>query len=330
VKSDHKKEIRFSEIRIAQVAMGAEGTPLVGPDGKPLLVDEDIQQDMIVEGYASIFDQPTVLYEYGGVQYSEMVATGAFDDADMSDVAFRYNHDDTVMIMARTRNKTLTLTVDAKGLAIRANLANTTAGRDLYELIGRGDIDKMSIGFIVEEDTYNSDTNLRTINNFARILDVSAVDFPAFDQTSIGIPEATSKRTAGLLAKDYFEGRRVMTEQERFRQSLILATYPDGESRDAMASVASDNKVPDKCEFCPNRTAMSPYPCAMTGKPPTDFICTCVKCCIDECSDCTCGCLKPNCLCTNCPAHQNGVDMQDQMSGNDVLRKKQLVLKTYL
>jgi HK97 family phage prohead protease len=222
--SSRKKEIRFSEIRISQVAIGEDGTPLVGPDGKPMMVDEGTQPDMIVEGYASIFDQPTVLYEYGGVQYSEMVATGAFDDADMSDVAFRYNHDDTVMIMARTRNKTLTLTVDAKGLAIRANLANTTAGRDLYELIGRGDIDKMSIGFIVEEDTYNNDTNLRTINKFGRILDVSAVDFPAFDQTSIGVVEGTSKPKATLTARDYFDEQRSVVEQKK-RQRLLAWSY---------------------------------------------------------------------------------------------------------
>jgi len=145
----------------------------------------DPGEEMIVEGYALVFDQPTVLYEYNGIKYKEVVARGALDEADLSDVPFKYNHSNDIMIMARTRNKTLELRVDDKGLAIRARLAPTTAGKDLYQLIKRGDIDKMSFAFTVTEDSYDRETHTRTILKIKKLYDVAAVDMPAYEQTSI-------------------------------------------------------------------------------------------------------------------------------------------------
>src|SRR5690606_18702264 len=107
------------------------------------------------------------------------------DGADLRDVPFKYNHSDNVMVMARTRNKTLELIPDEQGLLVRAKLANTTAGRDLYELIRRGDVDKMSFAFTVAEDSYDQETRTRKILQFKRIWDVSAVDTPAYQDTHI-------------------------------------------------------------------------------------------------------------------------------------------------
>jgi hypothetical protein len=103
----------------------------------------------------------------------------------MSDVPFKYNHSDSFMIMARTRNQTLQLIRDDNGLKIRAQLADTTDGRDLYELIKRGDVDKMSFAFTVRGDSYDNKTRTRTIQDIDKLFDVSAVDFPAYDTTSI-------------------------------------------------------------------------------------------------------------------------------------------------
>ena len=110
---------------------------------------------LIVEGYAAVFDSPTLIFESEttGYKYYEVVNRGAFDGADLSDVVMKYNHDDQAMVLARTRNKTLQLTVDDHGLKINAELANTSAGRDVYELIKRGDLDKMSFAFTVAEET---------------------------------------------------------------------------------------------------------------------------------------------------------------------------------
>lgn len=136
-----------------------------------------------VEGYAATFNSPTVLYEYDGIQYKEQINDKAFAEADMSDVIFNYNHGGKVM--ARTRNKTLELKTDSKGLFIRARLDGTEEGRKLYEEIKGGYIDRMSFAFKVTESSYDSQLRLRTILRIKKVYDVSAVDIPAYSDTSI-------------------------------------------------------------------------------------------------------------------------------------------------
>jgi phage prohead protease, HK97 family len=178
--------------------------------------DNSPPEEMIVEGYAVRFNERTMLYELDGVQYFEVIERGALDTADISDVPMKYNHSDHVMIMARTRSKTLTLTRDDQGLFIQARLANTTAGRDLFELVRRGDIDKMSFAFTVEEDDYNRDTRTRSIKKIKKLWDVAAVDTPAYDTTSIS-------------ARSFFEAEaekeRKALESAEWRRKLLLKTY---------------------------------------------------------------------------------------------------------
>lgn len=142
-------------------------------------------EKLIVEGRAITFESPTVLYEFDGVQYKEIIDRTALDNADLTDVPFKYNHSSQIMVMARTRNKTLEFTLDSTGLWIRAELADTSAGRDMYELIKRGDVDKMSFAFTVLESSYNKETHTRRISKIKRIWDVSAVDTPAYQDTFI-------------------------------------------------------------------------------------------------------------------------------------------------
>jgi len=172
---------------------------------------------MVVEGYAVTYDQPTVMFSDNGIDYYEVIQKGALDNADLSDVPFKYNHSDSVMIMARTRNKTLQLSIDDTGLFIRANLANISVGKDLYELIKRGDIDKMSFAFTVADggDTFDIKTRTRIITAIDKIYDVSAVDIPAYDSTTIS-------------ARSYFETQKELQKQienEKIKKELILKTY---------------------------------------------------------------------------------------------------------
>lgn len=192
-----KREIRLAELRA--------------------LEPQSDEREMIVEGRAIVYDSPTLMYEIDGIKYYEVIQRGALDGADLRDVPFKYNHSDAVMVMARTRNKTLELLPDDQGLMIRAKLANTTAGRDLYELIRRGDIDKMSFAFTVAEEAYNKETRTRTILKFNRIWDVSAVDTPAYSDTYIA-------------ARSYFEAqaeaeRQAAEAAEELRKRLIARTY---------------------------------------------------------------------------------------------------------
>ena len=194
-----KSFIRPREIRMLDVAAVVEPVQETG--------------EMVVEGYAIRFNEPAV-FRLNGVEYREIIAPTALDNTDMNDVPLKYNHSDNIMIMARTRNKTLQLIRDDKGLKVRARLANTTAGRDLYELIRRGDIDKMSFAFTVRKDNYDKKTRTRTILDIEKIFDVSAVDMPAYDTTSI-------------YARSFAELEREanMLESMERRRKLYLLTY---------------------------------------------------------------------------------------------------------
>ncbi|MGO4346319.1 HK97 family phage prohead protease [Paenibacillus sp. MCAF9] len=154
--------------------------------------------EMYVEGYAALFNSTTTLYEVDGVAVKERIGYGAFTGADITDVIFNYNHGGKVM--ARTRNNTLQLKVDSKGLLIRARLDGTEEGRKLYEEIKGGYIDRMSFRFTVAHDYWDTDKT-RLITKFKKIYDVSAVDIPAYDDTSISVEKTLDEQKRELLAK---------------------------------------------------------------------------------------------------------------------------------
>ena len=134
---------------------------------------------MIVEGYAITFNSPAT---HG---YTEIINERALDNCDMSDVPLKYNHEDSHLIMARTRNKSLELKKDEKGLFIRAELIDTQSNKDIYKSIKAGLIDKMSFAFTVREDEYDYDTDTRKILDIDKLYDVSVVDVPFYDSTSV-------------------------------------------------------------------------------------------------------------------------------------------------
>lgn len=143
----------------------------------------ETKEDMFIAGYALVFNSPTLIGSINDTDYYEVIETYALDNCDLTDIVLRYNHDDKTQLLARTSNNTLSVKVDDIGLYIEATIANTTTGRDIYELIKRGDISKMSFGFIVDKDSYKGNT--RHIESIKAIKDVSVVDFPAYDDTSV-------------------------------------------------------------------------------------------------------------------------------------------------
>ncbi len=146
------------------------------------IIDEN---KMIIEGRAVVFDDATVLFEYDGVEYKEIIASGAFDNTDISKCFLKFNHSDTVMPMARVKNKTLIIDVRNDGVYITAEIANTQAGKDLYELVKRGDIDRMSFAFVTGEEEYDATTHTWTIKSVKTLYDVAAVNVPAYDNTTL-------------------------------------------------------------------------------------------------------------------------------------------------
>ena len=192
-----------------------EGKELRFADISPIITEEN---QMIVEGRAVVFNQPTVLFKMDGNEYHEVIEPEALDEADMRDVVFRYNHNDNLFVMARTRGGSLELTKDADGLLMRAKLFDIQQARDLYTLIKAGAIDKMSFAFTIREESFDKETRTWHVRKIDKVFDVAAVDQPAYDATSISarkVLELESERMAALE-------RAVDLERQRERRRTLL------------------------------------------------------------------------------------------------------------
>ena len=141
------------------------------------------QGAFLVRGYAFKW-APYPLYEgeRGNTIYEEFKRE-AFDETDMSDIIMLLNHQGTVM--ARLRNKTLTITLDDIGGFIEADLSKSQDARNLYEAIDNGLIDRMSWGFLPGDYHFDRQTNTIVHTKVKKIFDVSAVSMPANDTTEI-------------------------------------------------------------------------------------------------------------------------------------------------
>ena len=183
----------------------------------------EVNDDMVVEGYATTFSQPYELFRDGEYIVYEQIDPDAFREADMGDVIMQYNHEGRVF--ARNSNGTLELTPDEHGLKIRADLSGTEIGRQLYEEIKGGYTDKMSFGFKVgadKRDTTQRDGKievLRTITKIDKLFDVSAVSIPANDATSI----SARSYGEGVIAEAKQE-LLVQQERERQKQKIKILT----------------------------------------------------------------------------------------------------------
>jgi hypothetical protein len=156
---------------------------------------------MEIKGYAVVFNSPET---YWG--YTEVIDPRALDEADMSDVVLRYNHNDSFMVLARTRNNSLKLETDNTGLMIDATLQNDiTEHRDIFNAIKSQLIDKQSFAFTVEEDEYDYDTDTRTITKIGKLFDVSVVDQPFYNGTDVSVARKESN--------DFLERREELRKQ---------------------------------------------------------------------------------------------------------------------
>ena len=147
---------------------------------------EEDEQKMVLEGYAIVFDQETLIGDKDK-GFIESIDRNALKNANMKDVPMKYNHDDSFLIIARTRNNSLRLTVDDIGLKVRAELIDTDSNKDIYKMVKAGLLDKMSFAFTVSSQKIDrsGDIPKRTITGIDRLYDVSIVDLPAYDQTSV-------------------------------------------------------------------------------------------------------------------------------------------------
>lgn len=177
-----------------------------------------------IEGRAIVYDAPT---DMGW--YTEIIDSGALTDTDLKDVRFLINHNTDMIPLARSRNNNENSTmqmsvVDGEGMDIRADLdtENNADAKSLYSATERGDIDGMSFMFTVDGDTWEGiDTEhpTRHIRSIGKVFEVSAVTFPAYEQTSLearGLTDALDSARASLDSA-LAEKRAIEAQKQKIR-----------------------------------------------------------------------------------------------------------------
>ena len=188
--------------------------------------EQDEQHGSYITGRPIVFEQKT---DMGW--YEEVIDRGALNQCDLKDVRFLVGHNTGMIPLARSRNNnensTMQLMPDENGMAIRVNLdtENNVEAKALYSATGRGDISGMSFMMIVNRDKdvwtdVESDYPKRRIMEITRVLEVSAVAFPAYEQTSI---QVASEDSALDSARASLESARQKLREERAAQKAAEA-----------------------------------------------------------------------------------------------------------
>lgn len=184
--------------------------------------NNETEERKMVNGYASVFNTPYTLYDGSDVVIQEQVDSRAFDEADLSDVIFQYNHEGRVF--ARTSNNTLAIIPDERGLAIEADLGGTDIGNQLYQEIKGGYTTKMSYGYTVRDAEWTDSKmedgrtlELRTIKAVGKVYDVSAVSIPANDATTISVRNLSD----GVIAEIEAERLKALELERRKLQTKL-------------------------------------------------------------------------------------------------------------
>jgi HK97 family phage prohead protease len=161
---------------------------------------------MRLSGYAAVFNDASV-----PLPFIERIAPGAFRKTltETPDVRLLINHEG--LPLARTKNGTLTLTEDERGLFMQAEIADTSEGRDLYKLIQRGDMDQMSFAFRVIRQKWNEDRSVRTLTEVSLADgDVSVVTYPAYPTTTVEARERLMQAIESLKEGRALDGKSTL------------------------------------------------------------------------------------------------------------------------
>ena len=183
-----------------------------------VLASETGDGEKIITGRPIVYNSRTNLGDF-----DEIIDGGALDNADLTDIRFLVNHDTSMIPLARSRrnngNSTMKLTPDADGLNIdfvKLDTENNSDASSLYSAVSRGDITGMSFMFFVDGERWEnleSDHPTRHITAISRVLEVSAVTWPAYDSTEI---YARSEHSALENAKSVLEKAR-----SEYRATLV-------------------------------------------------------------------------------------------------------------
>ena len=175
---------------------------------------EEIEEEKRLVGYGAVIEKRTVICNIDGLDYYEIIDRNAFKNTDFSQCCLKYNHSNSYPIVARVKNNSLSLNVDNVGLRYEARLLNTSSANDLYISVQEGLLDKSSFSFTVKRFNYDKQSRTRRILEIDKVFDVSVVDIPAYNDTSV-------------QARNFFEEmkEKEVLKREQFRKKLICQSY---------------------------------------------------------------------------------------------------------
>lgn len=174
----------------------------------------------ILEGVPIVYDVPT---DIGGM-WKEIIDRGALDQADLKDVRFLVNHDTDSIPLARSRNNnvnsTMQMTVHEDGLHVRVDLdtEGNPRAKELYSAVKRQDVSGMSFMFSVKGDRWDdldSEYPTRHITALDKVFEVSAVTFPAYEQTSINARSVESGKASLESARIALDNAKKIEEMRK-------------------------------------------------------------------------------------------------------------------
>ncbi len=183
-----------------------------------------------IEGHPAVYDQKTSIGDW----FYEIIERGAFDGCDFDDVLFSVNHDLRKIPLARSRrnngNSTMLLRTDERGLYIKANLdvENNSEAKALHSSVKRGDIDGMSFIFYVSEEKWenlDTETPTRRIQKIRKVIETSAVNFPAYTGTDINARDQSVLDNAAMAlenARSKVDTLNNEFDQKKLRNSNTL------------------------------------------------------------------------------------------------------------
>lgn len=188
-----------------------------------LEIRADETESGIIEGVPIVFERETVITDWAG-QYKEIVDRNALKKTDLKDVRLFVNHDTNKITLARSKNGkgTMQLSVENDGLHIKAELdiENNVEAKSLYSAVKRGDMDGMSFMFRIDGEEWSdldADVPTRRITSISVVHEVSVVNFPAYQQTSVNARSAEETKTSVLA-----EARKRHSEETEQRKQKEL------------------------------------------------------------------------------------------------------------
>lgn len=192
--------------------------------------EKDEKRGNIIVGRPIVYESKT---DIAGM-FAEIIERGALKKTNLEDVRFLVNHDQSNVPLARSRrnskNSTMQLSVDDEGMEIQVELdtENNTEARNLYSAIERGDITGMSFMFGIDDEEWedlDSDYPTRHIKSISTVVEVSAVTFPAYEETSISARDKSVVETARIAVETARSGEVDTSSKEKLELEKLKLKY---------------------------------------------------------------------------------------------------------